>query len=122
MNDWMKGTTYTPASGLRSLAKNTVDGQGGFMGTGIAGLSDRGKGVLGAFGSGMQGAGKHMLGRPQAFFAPRMDVMPEAAPAMPMESPAPMGAPQQGKGAFAAGGPKPPQYPGNGFLAYLRGR
>jgi hypothetical protein len=99
MNDWMKGTTYTPASGLRSLTKNTVDGQGGFLGTGIAGLSDRGKSVMGAFGAGMQGAGNHMLGRPQQSFAP-----------------------QQGKGAFAPGGPKPRQFASNGFLDYLRNR
>lgn len=123
MNDWMKGTTYTPASGLRSLTKNTVDGQGGFMGTGIAGLSDRGKSVMGAFGAGLQGAGNHILGKPQQpFAAPRMDAFPDMAPAMPMETPAPMGAPQQDKGAFAPGGNKRMQFASNGFLDYLRNR
>jgi hypothetical protein len=117
MNDWMKGTTYTNGSGPGSFIKRNAGNDS------FEGLSPRGQSVLGAFGAGMTGAGNHMLGRPQQqFAAPRMDAFPEAAPAMPMESPAPMGAPQQGKGAFAAGGAKPPQYPGNGFLAYLRGR
>jgi hypothetical protein len=63
-----------------------------------------------------------MLGRPQqSFAAPRMDAMPEMAPAMPPQSPAPMGAPQQ-QGAFAPGGPKPRQFASNGFLDYLRNR
>jgi hypothetical protein len=116
MNDWMKGTTYTPASGLGSFIKRNA-GTDAF-----AGLSPRGQSVLGAFGAGMTGAGNQMMGKPQpAFAAPRMDAMPDLMSAEPPQSPAPMGAPQQGKGAFTSG-PKPRQFASSGFLDYLRNR
>jgi hypothetical protein len=118
MNDWMRGATYTNATGPGSFIKRNVADDT------FQGLSPRGQGVMGAFGAGMTGAGNQMMGRPQQqFAAPRMDAFPEAAPAMPMDSPAPMGAPQQGKGAFSQGQPnKRMQFASGGFLDYLRSR